>query len=421
MKKITNAKILTLDNDFSITNGEIHIDGENISYIGSPKDGRFDEVIDAEGNLIMPSFKNAHTHSAMTFLRSYADDMPLMDWLHNQVFPMEARLDGEDVYVFTKLAILEYLSSGITACFDMYMKMDYFAKAVIDSGFKSVICSSLNDFGGSVEETEEEYLKFSSLSPLISYKLGIHAEYTTKLDTIKGIVNLCHKYKEGFWAHNCETKSEPEGCFERYQKTPTELFESLGAFEYGGGGFHCVHMSDNDLDIFKRRVLWAVTNPGSNTKLASGIADVTKMLDIGIDLAIGTDGAASNNALDMFREMYLVTGLQKLKYDDAAVCPAEEVLKMATVGGARAMGLYDSDVLAVGKKADLIMIDLNKPNMQPQNNIIKNIVYSGSKQNVKLTMINGKVLYRDGEYFLDESEEYIYKKANMLAERIKSK
>ncbi len=421
MKKITNAKILTLDNDFSVIDGEIHIDGENISYIGSPKDGEFDEVIDAKGNLIMPSFKDAHTHSAMTFLRSYADDMPLMDWLYNQVFPMEAKLTGEDVYVFTKLAILEYLSSGITACFDMYKEMDFFAKAVIDSGFKSVICSSLNDFGGSVEEIEEEYLRFSSLSPLISYKLGIHAEYTTKLDTIKGIVNLCHKYKEGFWTHNSETKSEVEGCLERYKKTPTELFESLGAFEYGGGGFHCVHMSDNDLKIFKRRGLWAVTNPGSNTKLASGIADVTKMLDMGINLAVGTDGAASNNALDMFREMYLVTGLQKLKYSDAAVCPAEEVLKMATVGGARAMGLYDSDVLAVGKKADLIMIDIHKPNMQPQNNIVKNIVYSGSKQNVKLTMINGKVLYRDGEYFLDESEEDIYKRANILAEEINIK
>lgn len=421
MKKITNAKILTLDNDFSVTDGEIHIDGENISYIGLPKDGEFEEVIDACGNLIMPSFKNAHTHSAMTFLRSYADDMPLMDWLYNQVFPMEAKLTGEDVYAFTKLAILEYLSSGITACFDMYMKMDHFAKAVVDSGFKSVICSSLNDFGGSVEEIDEEYLRFSSLSPLISYRLGIHAEYTTKIDTIKGIVGLCHKYKEGFWAHNSETRSEVEGCLERYQKTPTELFESIGAFEYGGGGFHCVHMSNSDLEIFKRRGLWAVTNPGSNTKLASGIADVTKMLDMGINLAVGTDGAASNNALDMFREMYLVTGLQKLKYDDAAVCPAEEVLKMATVDGARAMGLYDSDVLAVGKKADLIMIDLNKPNMQPQNNIIKNIVYSGSKQNIKLTMINGRVLYRDGEFFLDESEQDIYKRANKLAERVQGK
>lgn len=421
MKKITNAKILTLDNDFSLINGEIHIDGENISYIGEPKNGEFEEVIDAQGNLVMPSFKDAHTHSAMTFLRSYADDLPLMDWLYNQVFPMEDKLTGEDVYVFTKLAILEYLSSGITACFDMYKKMDYFAKAVIDSGFKSVICSSLNDFGGSVSEIEEEYLKFNSQGPLLSYKLGIHAEYTTKLDTIQGIVDLCHKYKEGFWTHNSETKSEVEGCLERYQKTPTELFESLGAFEYGGGGFHCVHMSDNDLEIFKRRGLWVVTNPGSNTKLASGIADITKILGNNINLAIGTDGAASNNALDMFREMYLVTGLQKLALDDASACPAEEVLKMATVGGARAMGLYDSDVLAVGKKADLIMIDLKKPNMQPINNIVKNIVYSGSKQNIKLTMINGKVLYSDGKYFLDESEQDIYNRANELAQNIKQR
>ena len=180
-------------------------------------------------------------------------------------------------------------------------------------------------------------------------------------------------------------------------------------------------MSDNDLEIFKRRGLWVVTNPGSNTKLASGIADITKMLGNNINLAIGTDGAASNNALDMFREMYLVTGLQKLALDDASACLAEEVLKMATVGGARAMGLYDSDVLAVGKKADLIMIDLKKPNMQPINNIVKNIVYSGSKQNIKLTMINGKVLYNDGKYFLDESEQDIYDRANELAQNIKQR
>ncbi|MCD7773848.1 MAG: amidohydrolase [Ruminococcus sp.] len=419
MKKITNAKILTLDNSYDIFEGEIHIDGDSICYIGEPVDGEFDEVIDAGGNLVMPSFKNAHTHSAMTFLRSYADDLPLMDWLNKQVFPMEAKLTEEDVYVFSKLAILEYLSSGITACFDMYMKIDSFAKAMIDSGFKAVICSSLNDFGGSVEQTEEDFLKFNSLSPLISYRLGLHAQYTTKLSTIKGIVELCQKYEASFWSHNSETKDETDGCYKEYNMSPTALFDSLGAYEYGGGGYHCVYISDPDIEIFKKKGLWVVTNAGSNTKLASGIADITKLQKQGVNLAVGTDGAASNNALDMFREMYLITGLQKLKYNDAAVCPAEEVLKMATVGGAYAMGLDDCDVLAVGKKADLIILDLHKPNMQPENNIVKNIVYSGSKQNVKLTMINGEVLYRDGEYFLDESEEDIYAHANRLASEIK--
>lgn len=421
MIKITNAKILTLDNSFDVTEGDIHIDGDCISYIGAPKDGVFEEVIDVGGSLVMPSFKNAHTHSAMTFLRSFADDLPLDRWLNDRVFPMEAKLTGEDIYTFTKLAVLEYLSSGITACFDMYFYLDDFVRAVTDCGFKSVICSSINDFGGTPESVEEEYLKYKSISPLVSYRLGIHAEYTTRLETIKAIAALCHKYGEGFWAHNSETLNEVEGCIKRYGKTPTELFDSLGAYEYGGGGFHCVHLSDNDIDIFKKRGLWAVTNAGSNTKLASGVADICGLFENDVKLAVGTDGAASNNALDMFREMFLITGLQKLRYGDASACAADEVLKAATVGSARAMGLYDSDVLAEGKKADIVVIDLDKPNMRPINNIVKNIVYSGSKQNVKLTMINGKVLYRDGRYFLDESEADIYSRAEELSDRLKKK
>ena len=421
MKKITNAKILTLDGNCDITDGEIHIQGDSISYIGEPKDGEFDEVIDVGGSLVMPSFKNAHTHSAMTFLRSYADDLPLSEWLNSQVFPMEAKLSGEDIYAFTKLAVLEYLSSGITACFDMYFYLDDFVRAVTDCGFKSVICSSINDFGGTPESVEEEYLKYRDISPLVSYRLGIHAEYTTNIETIKAVADLCRKYGESFWAHNSETEDEVAGCIKRYGKTPTELFESLGAFEYGGGGFHCVHLSDNDIDIFKRRGLWAVTNAGSNTKLASGVADICHLLKSGVKLAVGTDGAASNNALDMFREMFLITGLQKLKYGDASACAADEVLKAATVGSARAMGLFDCDVLKVGKKADIVVIDLDKPNMRPLNNIVKNIVYSGSKQNVKLTMINGRVLFREGRYFLNESESDIYDRAEELAQRLKAK
>ncbi|MDE6579226.1 MAG: amidohydrolase family protein, partial [Ruminiclostridium sp.] len=208
-------------------------------------------------------------------------------------------------------------------------------------------------------------------------------------------------------------------CKERHGKTPTALFEELGMLEYGGGGFHCVYMDDNDLDIFKRHGLWAVTNPGSNTKLASGIAPIDKMQRKGINLAIGTDGPASNNCLDMFREMFLVTGLQKLREKDAAVCDALPVLYMAAKGGALAMGLNDSDCLAEGKNADLIMIDLNQPNMQPLNSIGKNIVYSGSKSNVKMTMVNGKILYEDGQFFIGEKPEDIYRKANEIADRLR--
>jgi len=190
-------------------------------------------------------------------------------------------------------------------------------------------------------------------------------------------------------------------------------------FDYGGSCYHCVYMTEEDMDIMAAKGICAVTNPGSNLKLASGIAPISDMLKKGVHVAIGTDGPASNNCLDMFREMFLVTGLAKVRENDAAAVSADQVLRMATVEGAYAMGLKDADVLAEGKFADLIMIDLNQPNMQPLNNIVKNIVYSGSKQNVKLTMVNGKVLYEDGRFFIGTPANEVYAKANEIIERMK--
>lgn len=200
--------------------------------------------------------------------------------------------------------------------------------------------------------------------------------------------------------------------------TPTVYMDRLGIFNYGGGFYHCVHMTQNDLDIVKEHNISVITNPASNLKLASGIAPIDHMLKEGINLAIGTDGPASNNCLDMFREMFLVTALAKYRENDASAVDALEVLKMATIGGAKAMNLTDCDVLAEGKEADIIMIDLNQPNMQPIHNIQKNLVYSGSKQNVKLTMVAGKILYENGEFFIGTDAYKIYEKANDIAERI---
>ena len=201
--------------------------------------------------------------------------------------------------------------------------------------------------------------------------------------------------------------------------TPTAFLDSLGMFEYGGGGYHCVHITDEDMDIFKKHDMIIVTNPGSNVKLASGIPRLNRMLEKGVRLAIGTDGPASNNCLDMFREMFLVTGLTKLRENDASAMPAEEVLKMACVGGAYAMGLTDCDCIRKGKLADLVLIDLHQPNMQPVNNIVKNLVYSGSKQNVKLVMIDGTVRYEDGTFFIGEDPEEVYRRANAIIERMR--
>ena len=355
----------------------------------------------------------------MTFLRSYADDLPLQEWLFNQIFPHEGQLVEDDVYWLNILGIMEYLTSGITSNFDMYFFPPMNAKASVDTGFRTVQTSGLNNFGGSCEIVEENYHIVNEMSDLTSFIIGFHAEYTTSKELMEGIAALCEKYKSPMFMHNSETELEVKECIERWGKTPTQLTDELGMYKYGGGGYHCVWMDDKDFEIFKNRGLYAVTNPGSNTKLASGIAPITRYLKEGINLAIGTDGPASNNCLDMFREMFLMTGLAKLREMDAATVPAEEVLYAATCGGAHAMSLPDCDSLEVGKKADLIMIDLFQPNMQPENNIVKNIVYSGSKQNVKLTMVNGKVLYENNKFDIGFDPKEIYTKANAIINRMK--
>lgn len=379
----------------------------------------FDREINANGNLILPGFKNAHTHSPMTFLRSFADDLPLLDWLEKQVFPMEAKLREEDVYHLTKLAIMEYLSSGITSNFEMYFHIPAIAKACVDTGFRTVFCSGINNFMSDIHTLEEEYLRFNEYSDLISYQLGFHAEYTCSKDLLEQIVQLARKYKAPVYSHLSESKKEVEECKLRHSKTPPKFLYDLGMYEYGGGGYHCIHFEEEDYRIFEEMGLYAVSNPASNLKLASGIADIKKFLDMNIPVALGTDGPASNNCLDMFREMFLMTGLAKYKNDDASCVPAESVLSIATQGGANAMGLCDADSIDIGKWADIIMIDLQKPNMQPINNIIKNLVYSGSKENVCMTMVNGKILYENGIYHIGCTKEEIYERANHIMHRMR--
>lgn len=421
MIRFYNGRVLSFTNGTEITNDEVWTDGGSICYVGPQKAAmpQFEREIDLKGDLLLPGFKNAHTHSAMTFLRSMADDMPLDRWLNEQVFPREAKLSPDMLYVMTKLAIMEYLSSGITSSFDMYFHNDAYVKANIDAGFRTVICGALNNFDRDITALEREYLHFNNCHELISYRLGFHAEYTTSLERMEYVASLTQKYKAPMFVHSSETKGEVQGCIERHGFTPTVLFDKLGMYDYGGGGFHCVYMSDEDIDIFKRRKLCVVLNPASNLKLASGIAPVTRFLSEGIDLAIGTDGAASNNALDFFREMYLVTALAKCRESDASVCDANKVLEMACVGGAKAMGLIDCDCIAAGKKADMTVINLHRPNMHPLNNISKNIVYAGSKENVRLTMVNGRILYENGEFFIGEDAGKLYAEADKISEAVR--
>ena len=420
MIRFYNGKVLRFFPSLRITTDEVWVEQNRICYVGPSQKAvpSFERQIDLRGDLLMPGFKNAHTHTAMTFLRSLADDRDLQSWLSEIVWPNESRLTDEAVYYFTKLGIMEYLSSGITASFDMYVHNEAYAKANVDAGFRTVICSGLNNFDADPENIEREFLRFNHYDELVSYQLGIHAEYTTSLDRMEYLSSLAEKYHAPCFTHLCETKSESEDCIKRYGMSATQVLDKIGFFRYGGGGFHCCYLTEEDIQYFADHGLWAVTCPASNLKLASGIAPVEQMRRQGVKIAIGTDGASSNNALDFFREMYLVTALQKIYEADAAACPAAEVLTMACVNGARALSLTDCDDIAQGKLADLIIIDLNRPNMHPINNHAANLVYSGSKENVRLTMVNGKILYENGEFFIGQPAEEIYSFADTFSQSL---
>ena len=415
-----NARILTMK-DESIIEGDLVVLDNRIAYIGkdSSSYAPFDREIDCDKNLLMPGFKNAHAHSAMVFLRSKADDVTLQDWLFKIVFPREDKLIASDIYYLNKVAYLEYLSSGITACFDHYYYPLEGAKAAEEIGFRTLLLATYDQKYTRGEALYDNYHRFNDIKDgLVKYTIGFHAEYTTDDALLQGTKETLKMLKCPFYTHISETKKEVEECVNRHGKTPAKYLYDEGLFKYGGGGFHCVHLTKEEVEIFKQNNLIVISCPASNAKLASGIAPLTYYLENGITVALGTDGPASNNSLDMFKEMYLAATLQKLTMNDPKCIPAFEILKMATVNASKVMGLDEADVLNEGKYADLIMIDLHKPNMQPINNIVTNLVYAGSKDNVMLTMINGRILYENGRYFLNENVEEIYKKAEEIANRI---
>ncbi len=412
-----NARILKMTGE-EIFFGNLVVEGNRISYIGDviPQD-KYDQTIECDGNVLMPGFKDCHTHSAMVFLRGYADDYSLQEWLFDKVIPCEEKLTKEDVYELTKLACLEYFSSGITTVMEMYYFPDMLRKAFLDMNMRAIVqlqaTSYLND--GMMEEYYETFNKEESL---VSARLGLHAEYTSSPEDFALIERMVQKYKAPFYIHLSETKTEEENCLKNRGMSATKFLDKEGLFNYGGGGYHCVHLNDEDMEIFRKHNLSAILNTGSNTKLASGIPNVKKLMEHDINIALGTDGAASNNCLNMFKEMALVSSLSKVTTGDASFLKAEDILKMATVNGAHAVGLMDCDVLEVGKLADIIMIDLKKPSMQPINNIVKNIVYAGSKDVIKMTMVNGKIVYMDGKFFVGDDIEKMYQKCQQISDRI---
>ena len=382
-------------------------DGRISCICDAQPEGDFGEVYDGTGKVLMPGLVNAHTHSPMTLLRGYAENLPLDRWLNEKVFPFEDRLDCDRAYWGTLLSIAEMLESGTTSFSDMYFFSEGIMRAAKDAHAKINYSRSISSFTEDVSFFDDERVKEAleiaekyngTEDGRIKIDMALHSEYTNTYPMIEQFGKYIGEHDFISHIHVSETESEHENCKKKYGKTPTELFESVGILDKPCLFAHCVWVDENDMDIFARKGVSVVSCPGSNLKLGSGVCNINRLLEKGVNVAVGTDSASSNNALDMFREMYLISVLPKGINNRADIVSPKEVLKMATVNGARAQGRGDCGLLKEGFRADLIVLDMNRANMYPDYNAVNNIVYSADKSNVVLTMVDGDVLYRDGRF-----------------------
>lgn len=385
----------------------VGVENGRIAYVGSQKPEKsFGEEYDGTNKLLSPGYVNLHTHSPMTLLRGYAENLPLDRWLNERVFPFEDRLNCERAYYGTMLSIAEMLASGTTSFTDMYFFGDGVMKAVIESGAKinfgrSVVSFEDEDITENDRFAEGVYLteKYHNTEDgRIKIDMSLHAEYTNRLSIIEQFGEYTKGMGQINHIHLSETKAEHEECKKRYGKTPAKLFYDAGIFDSPTVLAHCVWVEDEDLELFREKDVTVAHCPASNLKLGSGVCNTYKLLNKGINVGLGTDSAASNNGLDIMREMYLAAILPKGIYNRADIVSPEDVYKMATVNGYKAQGRTDCGIIKKGYRADLVVLNMNKPNMYPDWNVLNNIVYSAEKSDVVLTMVDGKVLYKDGEF-----------------------
>ena len=408
------------DEKFQVLNNyNVIVEGKKIVYMAESNDNdaelfakyEFEKTIDGSGKLLMPGFYNIHSHLAMSLLRGYAEDMKLQEWLFDNIFPFEARINAEDIYWGTKLCIAESLRFGIVSATDMYMDAVANAEAVKEIGFKANLAlmaengksSAPYPFPGAVETLAKYHNLDDDRVKLDAY---IHAEYTTKESFVRQVAEYAKENKLNVHLHLSETQTEHEECKERRNgRTPAEYFNDCEVFDNPTTAAHCVWVEPKDMEIFREKGVTVATNPVSNLKLASGIAPVKEMMDLGINIGIGTDGVSSNNNLNMLEEIKTLIMLQKVKTNNPVAVTTTEVMQAATVNGAKAQGRTDSGVIKVGNRADLVVLDIDKPYMYPQHNLLNNVVYSAMGTDVVLTMVDGKILYDNREYLtLDLAE-----------------
>lgn len=413
---IKNATLLSMgDKEEPVENVEVAIEKDKIKYIGEvPEDFYAEKVIDARESLVMPGLIDGHTHIAMSLFRNYADDLPLMEWLKTRIWPLEEKLTAQDVYWGSMLGVAELIRSGVTCFSDMYFFMEETAKAVEEAGIRAVLARGLvggdNDDGRRFEETRKLYKSWhNGAGGRLKFMVGPHAPYTCSPGYLRKVVELARELNVGIHIHIAESADEVEESLKNYGKSPVRHIYDLGLFDIPTVAAHCVHLSDEDIEILAENKVSVVNNPTSNLKLASGFAPVEKMIKKGINVALGTDGPSSNNNLNMFEEINLAAIINKSVNHDATSIPAITAIKMATVNGAKALGLErEIASIEVGKKADLIIIDTQKPHFYPRHNIISAVAYSAQASDVKTVIVDGKIVMEDYEIKTIDTERIMF-------------
>jgi len=393
-----------------LEDAEIHIEGNRIVYAGKRENAPVflsDSCIDGNGALALPGLINMHTHTPMTLLRNIGSDLRLEEWLHQEIFPLEACLTDDFIRIGTDLGILEMLRFGTTSFCDMYMHMNAVAEGVRDSGIRALLGHSIVDLDGSCDDLEPGILLAEKWhragGDRIRVSLSPHSEGATTPKLLTKVEHCASEFNLPIHIHVSETKHDFDGCMRRRNQTPPQYLESLGLLQYPVIAAHCVWFTEEDIELFAKRGCTIVHNPVSNLKLASGIAPIHSMMTQGCKVAIGTDGAASNNNLNLWEELKLMPLLQKgCTLDPTMVSPAQ-CLAAATTIGAKAMGYDDLGLLKEGFLADLILLDVDQPNMVPMNDFESSLIFASQGGDVRLTMVDGKVLYQNGQYTtLDE-------------------
>ncbi|MBR2019982.1 MAG: amidohydrolase [Clostridia bacterium] len=382
------------------------------------------ETVDCKGNLLIPAFYNIHCHAAMTLFRGYGEDLPLQRWLEERIFPAEEKLTHRSVLVATRLAVAEMLRNGIASFSDMYMFEDAVAEAVLETGIKANLSRSFVSFDPTMDiQKDSRFAEFLSLANQyrnaddgrIAVDLSLHAEYTNVPRVCRDVAEYAKTNGYGIQLHLSETEKEHLECIGRHGKTPTEFFASHGVLDVPVTAAHCVWASEGDIALLAEKGVSVAHNPVSNLKLGSGVMPLRKMLDAGVNVGLGTDGVASNNRLDLLREMQTAAILHKGVSRDPAITVAADMLSLATRNGALAQGREDSGEVREGFRADLVLIDRSSLHNMPSYDDYAMLAYSADRSDVLFTMVDGRILYRNGAYTSIDEERLRFESREVFA------